>query len=200
MYHLPIFPTLSFKTPHTSSSLLRTPSSVSVVTEQPPQPCNPSPCGANAICKEQNGAGSCTCVADYFGDPYSGCRPECVTNNDCARDRACVNNKCRNPCPGVCGLNAECSVFAHAPTCICVSGYVGDPMTACREPTSKSQPTGVPIPCVSRCSHHLSLSMSLHTSILSLITHTHTHSQKSSIRPSIRAIRRHAARTANAAR
>lgn len=111
---------------------------VTVPTNAPPQPCSPSPCGANAVCREQNGAGSCTCIADFFGDPYSGCRPECVNNNDCSRDKACTNNKCKDPCPGVCGLNAECQVFNHAPTCICISGYIGNPMTSCHEQTSKT--------------------------------------------------------------
>lgn len=94
-------------------------------------PCNPSPCGANALCKEKNGAGSCTCLPEYFGDPYTGCRPECVTNTDCSRDKACVNNKCRDPCPGICGINAECRVNNHAPSCICLPGYTGNPTSAC---------------------------------------------------------------------
>lgn len=101
------------------------------VTEKPLNPCNPSPCGANAVCKERNGAGSCTCLPEYFGDPYTGCRPECVTNSDCDRSRACVNNKCVDPCPGTCGLNAECRVINHAPSCICISGYSGDPLKVC---------------------------------------------------------------------
>lgn len=94
-------------------------------------PCNPSPCGANAICKERNGAGSCICLPEYFGDPYTGCRPECVTNSECDRSKACVNNKCRDPCPGTCGLDAECSVINHTPSCICLPGYTGNPITAC---------------------------------------------------------------------
>lgn len=106
--------------------------------EIPSEPCNPSPCGANAICKERNGAGSCTCLPEYFGDPYTGCRPECVINTDCARDRACVNNKCRDPCPGTCGINAECRVANHAPSCTCLPGYSGNPISACQIiPTSK---------------------------------------------------------------
>lgn len=94
-------------------------------------PCEPSPCGANAVCKELNNAGSCTCLPDYFGDPYFECRPECVLNNDCPRIKACVNNKCKNPCPGVCGLNAECTVHNHAPSCACLPGYTGNPFLSC---------------------------------------------------------------------
>lgn len=109
-------------------------------------PCQPSPCGANAVCKERNGAGSCTCLPEYFGDPYSGCRPECVTNSDCDRTKACVNNKCRDPCPGVCGINAECAVHNHAPNCACLHGYTGDASRACH--LIEIAPTPVPVhPC-----------------------------------------------------
>jgi hypothetical protein len=101
--------------------------------EAPRDPCNPSPCGANAICKERNGAGACMCMREFFGDPYTGCRPECVLNTDCSRDKACVNNKCKNPCIGTCGINAECRVINHAPSCSCYPGYIGDPLNACHQ-------------------------------------------------------------------
>lgn len=104
------------------------------IPEEPINPCNPSPCGPNAVCKERNNAGSCACLKDYFGDPYTGCRPECVTNTDCSRDKACVNNKCKDPCPGVCGFNAECHAYNHAPTCTCLTGYTGNPLVSCNEP------------------------------------------------------------------
>lgn len=110
-----------------------------VPTEGPKMPCNPSPCGSNAICKERNGAGSCICLPEYFGDPYTGCRPECVTNSECDRSKACVNNKCRDPCPGTCGLNAECNVINHTPSCTCLSGYIGNPITACHMPPPPSK-------------------------------------------------------------
>ena len=102
--------------------------------EFPPEPCNPSPCGANAVCKERNGAGSCTCLPEYSGDPYTGCRPECVLNTDCSKARACVRNKCVDPCPGTCGLNAECRVVNHAPSCSCLPGYTGNPLNFCNLP------------------------------------------------------------------
>lgn len=113
-----------------------------VVPEERLNPCNPSPCGANAECRERNGAGSCICLENYFGDPYSGCRPECVINTDCTRDKSCINNKCIDPCPGVCGLNAECRVSNHVPACDCISGYTGNPLAACRPiPELESVPT-----------------------------------------------------------
>jgi hypothetical protein len=94
-------------------------------------PCSPSPCGSNAICREQNGAGACTCISDYFGNPYEGCRPECVLNSDCTSSLACISNKCKDPCPGTCGLNAVCQVVNHLPSCSCISGYSGDPYRQC---------------------------------------------------------------------
>jgi hypothetical protein len=95
-------------------------------------PCDPSPCGTNAICKVQNKAGACSCLPEYHGDPYVECRPECVLNDDCPRNKACLNNKCRDPCPGVCGINAECFVYNHAPSCCCLTGHTGNPLQSCR--------------------------------------------------------------------
>lgn len=102
------------------------------VQDIPIDPCNPSPCGGNAVCKERNGVGSCSCLSEYFGDPYTGCRPECVQNSECDRSRACINNKCKDPCPGVCGINAECIVQNHSPSCNCRTGYTGNPADVCR--------------------------------------------------------------------
>ena len=103
----------------------------------PPQteiidPCNPSPCGSNAICNARNRAGSCQCIPEYFGDPYVACRPECVVHSDCPSNKACLRNKCVDPCPGTCGVNAVCTVKNHIPVCTCQDGYIGDPFTSCR--------------------------------------------------------------------
>lgn len=94
-------------------------------------PCSPSPCGPNAVCREQNKVGACICNEDYFGNPYEGCRPECVSNSDCPGNRACIGNKCQDPCPGTCGINAECTAINHVPTCTCIIGYTGDAYRRC---------------------------------------------------------------------
>jgi len=101
------------------------------VVEERPTPCVPTPCGSNAVCREQNGAGSCSCLPDYVGNPYESCRPECVLNTDCPSNRACVRNKCQDPCPGTCGQNADCQVVNHLPSCTCRPGYSGDPFRFC---------------------------------------------------------------------
>ena len=31
-------------------------------------------------------------------------------SSDCPLSQACVQNKCKDPCPGTCGANAECKV------------------------------------------------------------------------------------------
>jgi hypothetical protein len=101
-------------------------------------PCAKNPCGINAVCKELSRAGSCTCIPNYHGDPYIACRPECMMNSECEMTKACINMKCQDPCPGVCGNNAFCSVVSHSPSCSCLPGYRGNPFEACsRIPESK---------------------------------------------------------------
>lgn len=96
----------------------------------PSYPCIPSPCGPNSICKENNGQAICSCLPQYIGTP-PGCRPECVTSAECAQNRACVNQKCVDPCPGTCGQNAYCQTINHHPICKCSPGYTGNPSTQC---------------------------------------------------------------------
>lgn len=93
------------------------------------EPCNPSPCGPNAQCNN----GICTCLPEYQGDPYIGCRPECVLNSDCPRDKACIRNKCIDPCPGTCGQNADCNVNNHIPMCSCPQGFSGNAFILCSQ-------------------------------------------------------------------
>lgn len=63
-------------------------------------PCNPSPCLRNGICKSFNGKSSC----EY---------PECLTNDDCPLRKACVDKHCVDPCLRACGENAICNVVNH---------------------------------------------------------------------------------------
>lgn len=114
------------------------------ISQPPPMlsqtnPCVPSPCGSNAICRERNGAGACSCLEDYIGNPYEGCRPECTLNSDCPSNKACIRNKCQDPCPGTCGPNSHCQVISHIPSCTCIAGYTGDPFRSCTliQPTRK---------------------------------------------------------------
>ena len=102
-----------------------------------PDPCDPNPCGPNTNTPQVIGDRcQCTCVPDMIGSPPN-CKPECVLNSDCRPELACISRKCRDPCPGLCGQNAQCRVRNHVPLCICNRGYEGDPFSACRLITSK---------------------------------------------------------------
>ncbi len=100
----------------------------------PSDPCEPSPCGPNAKCTRRPGpygdVASCMCLPDFFGNPPT-CRPECTTHAECPSYLACVKNKCKDPCPGSCGDNAQCYVVNHNVVCQCLPGYTGDPFANC---------------------------------------------------------------------
>jgi hypothetical protein len=66
------------------------------------------------------------------------CRPECVVSSECSLNKACLNEKCGDPCPGTCGQNARCNVVNHNPICSCSSGYTGDPFIGCKMMESKN--------------------------------------------------------------
>lgn len=66
----------------------------------------------------------------FLGSP-PGCRPECIVSAECDQHLACINQKCKDPCPGTCGFNARCQVKSHNPICSCPTNYIGDPFEQC---------------------------------------------------------------------
>lgn len=93
-------------------------------------PCYPSPCGLYSNCRNNNGVPSCSCLPSYIGTPPN-CHPECSINAECASNKACIREKCLDPCPGSCGIAAQCYVINHTPICTCIDGYTGNPFTSC---------------------------------------------------------------------
>ena len=94
-------------------------------------PCSPSPCGPNSRCKESNGQPICSCENNFVGSPPN-CRPECVMSSECSFDKACLNQKCSDPCANnICGQGATCRVMSHSPICSCPSPLIGDPFVRC---------------------------------------------------------------------
>lgn len=102
-------------------------------------PCQPSPCGPNSNCREVNEQAVCSCRSEFEGAPPN-CRPQCTSSSECASNRACINQKCVDPCPGVCGQQAICEVRNHSPICRCPTAMIGDPFVRCvLRPTSKKK-------------------------------------------------------------
>lgn len=112
------------------------------LTENPRDPCNPSPCGPHSTCRTVNEQAICTCLPTFVGTPPN-CRPECVTSSDCPLSKACIREKCIDPCPGTCGENAQCRVHRHSPYCTCLPGFEGDPFIRC----TKVIETTITTPC-----------------------------------------------------
>ena len=105
-----------------------------LVTDQmtPPlqDPCHPSPCGLFAFCVDKNGQASCSCSPDMSGSAPN-CKPECTSNSDCSSTLVCLNQKCKDPCPGSCSNDALCTVSNHIVYCTCPESYTGDPFSRC---------------------------------------------------------------------
>lgn len=101
-----------------------------VVQAEPANPCVPSPCGPNSQCRQVNNQAVCSCLPTFIGTP-PGCRPECTVSSECPQNQACVNQKCTDPCVGVCGVNAQCQAINHSPICSCRLGFTGDPFVRC---------------------------------------------------------------------
>lgn len=97
-------------------------------TERPS--CTPSPCGPHSRCQLLSSGPACSCLPGYIGSPPS-CRPECTINSECPASLACVRQKCEDPCPGSCGVEANCHVMNHVAVCVCNDGFTGDPFSRC---------------------------------------------------------------------
>ena len=59
-------------------------------------------------------------------------RPQCYTDNDCARNELCHDGSCVDACRlKRCGDNARCETGVHSAKCICLPGYTGNAEVAC---------------------------------------------------------------------
>lgn len=96
----------------------------------PSSPCVPNPCGPGAQCEvAPNGQALCQCPIGLAGDPASpvGCHAfECLVDSDCSDHLSCIGHRCRDPCPGSCGINANCRCEKHHPVCVCNHGLTGE--------------------------------------------------------------------------
>lgn len=120
-----------FDTPPQCTSDSECPSNEACINRLCRNPCN---CGSHATCNVENHRAVCSCESGYEGNPNIACRPiGCRTDSECDSGKACVNANCVNPClvNDPCGINAECYTYQRRAECRCISGYRGDPFTAC---------------------------------------------------------------------
>lgn len=117
------------------------------IPREPENPCYPTPCGNNARCRVENNHAVCECTREYHGNPYEGCRPECTGNSDCPMSKSCIRNKCQDPCIGVCGTEAICTVSNHIPICSCPIGTTGDAFRRCVIIVERDEPLASKDPC-----------------------------------------------------
>ncbi|KAG8270605.1 hypothetical protein J6590_081933 [Homalodisca vitripennis] len=90
-------------------------------------PC-PGPCAQNSSCRVHKHVPFCSC------SPGQILQTKCLENADCPLDRACIKQKCEDPCYNICnGNNTSCRVRNHIPYCTCKQGFYGDPLTACNQ-------------------------------------------------------------------
>lgn len=99
-------------------------------SREPINPCLPNPCGPNSECRVVGESPACSCLPNYHGTAPN-CRPECTISAQCPANQACMNQRCVNPCPGSCGINSNCVVINHTPSCSCDPHYTGDAFQGC---------------------------------------------------------------------
>lgn len=62
-------------------------------------------------------------------------------------NKACVRNRCVDPCVGVCGVEAICTVLNHIPICSCAYGTTGDAFKQCVIVAEREGPLASHDPC-----------------------------------------------------
>lgn len=73
------------------------------------------------------------CLISVSSPPIPKPVPECYSDDECSYDKACLNERCINPClrDRPCGIGAFCSVNNHKAVCTCPIGFEGSPHTEC---------------------------------------------------------------------
>lgn len=97
-----------------------------------------SSCGTGATCYGAAHRANCECPPGFVGNPNVACIVlGCRSNSDCPGEKACVSEKCVNPCEvgNLCAVPAECTVYRHKVQCTCPPGFVADAGTGCEKST-----------------------------------------------------------------
>ncbi|VEN60882.1 unnamed protein product, partial [Callosobruchus maculatus] len=102
------------------------------------------PCARNAECYGQNHRAACRCPQGLEGNPFERCdRVECHTDSECPNNRACIQQRCVDPCSSIanpaCARNAICYAQNHAAGCICPPHLPeGNPLSFCVAPSREA--------------------------------------------------------------
>lgn len=110
-----------------------------IYNEPSANPCLRNPCGPYSNCRVVGQTSACSCLPNYIGRPPQ-CRPECTIDSECPANLACINERCKDPCVGSCGLSTVCTVVNHSPVCTCQYLFTGDPFSGCYPVPSKNFP------------------------------------------------------------
>ena len=110
------------------------------------------PCGVNTDCETIDHRPVCQCPVGWAGNPHIQCYQskflllghilgqcltfssvdQCLTNADCPLTKACISDKCVDPCLSTfCGERAQCNVEFHKSHCYCPQGLQGNPLVKC---------------------------------------------------------------------
>lgn len=91
-------------------------------------------CGNEAKCYGINHRAVCECPPGLMGNPNVACvLVGCRADSECPTNRACINNKCENPCviSNPCDSPMECKVYNYKAECSCPIGFNGDMAVGC---------------------------------------------------------------------
>lgn len=95
-----------------------------------------SSCGQQAECFGINHHAVCECLPGFTGNPNTACTVVgCRSDTECPTDKACINEKCENPCERMasCGRSEVCRVYNHRPECSCPPGLITGPDGQCHQ-------------------------------------------------------------------
>lgn len=87
----------------------------------------------NAVCRPSGDSYTCHCPESYTGNPQKRCdQLECAADDECLSSEKCRDNECVDACSEAnCVQNSRCVARNHDSACLCLPGFVGNPLRFC---------------------------------------------------------------------
>lgn len=97
--------------------------------------CASDTCGPQTECYGINHNPVCECLPGYSGNPKLGCNViGCKSDSECPSEKACINQKCENPCEQQPCITKEiCRAYNHKAECSCPPGTISGLYGACMQ-------------------------------------------------------------------